>query len=184
MAIKTFTTGEVLTAADTNTYLANSGLVYVAGTTFATTANPFINGCFSSSFQNYRVVINIVGSAISNLRMRVRSGTSTVETAIVYDRWGFSVLAGAVTNETSSGQTSMFLGGYYSDEVTTYSFDLFQPNQTTRTNMMPLAWSSATGATYLMPGRITTNTAYTGIEIFGDSGTLTGSIRVYGYRQA
>jgi hypothetical protein len=29
MAIKTFTTGEVLTAADTNTYLANSGLVYV-----------------------------------------------------------------------------------------------------------------------------------------------------------
>jgi hypothetical protein len=27
MAIKTFTTGEVLTAADTNTYLANSGLI-------------------------------------------------------------------------------------------------------------------------------------------------------------
>jgi hypothetical protein len=28
MAIKTFTTGEVLTASDTNTYLANSGLVF------------------------------------------------------------------------------------------------------------------------------------------------------------
>jgi hypothetical protein len=29
MAIKTFTTGEVLTASDTNTYLANAGLVFV-----------------------------------------------------------------------------------------------------------------------------------------------------------
>jgi hypothetical protein len=33
MAIKTFTTGEVLTASDTNTYLANSGLVYVKSQT-------------------------------------------------------------------------------------------------------------------------------------------------------
>ena len=42
MAIKTFTTGEVLTAADTNTYLANSGLVYVAsGTVAANTALNF-----------------------------------------------------------------------------------------------------------------------------------------------
>ncbi len=29
MAVKTFTTGEVLTAADTNTYLNNGGLVYI-----------------------------------------------------------------------------------------------------------------------------------------------------------
>ena len=32
MAIKTFTTGEVLTASDTNTYLANAGLVYITST--------------------------------------------------------------------------------------------------------------------------------------------------------
>jgi hypothetical protein len=32
MAIKTFTTGEVLTASDTNTYLANSGLVVMGAT--------------------------------------------------------------------------------------------------------------------------------------------------------
>ena len=29
MAIKTFTTGEVLTASDTNTYLNNGGLVFI-----------------------------------------------------------------------------------------------------------------------------------------------------------
>jgi hypothetical protein len=184
MAIKTFTTGEVLTAADTNTYLANSGLVYVAGTTFATTATPFINGCFSSSFQNYRVILNIEGTDTTNLRMRVRSGTSTPETGNIYSRWGFSVLAGVVTNETSGGQSSLFLGSYFSGEQTPLVFDLFSPNLAIRTNTLPYSWSSSTGGTFFMPGRVTSNTVYTGIEIFGDSGTLTGSMRVYGYRQA
>ena len=160
------------------------GLELVATTTFTTTANPFINGCFSSSYQNYRVLINIEGSDTTNLRMRVRSGTSTPETGSIYSRWGFSVLAGAVTNETSSNQSSLFLGSYYFGEQTPYAFDLFSPNLAVRTNTLPYAWSSSTGTTFFMPGRVTSNTVYTGIEIYGDSGTLTGSMRVYGYRNS
>ena len=34
MAVKTFSTGEVLTASDTNTYLNNGGLVYITSTIF------------------------------------------------------------------------------------------------------------------------------------------------------
>ena len=58
MAIKTFTTGEVLTAADTNTYLANSGLVYVAGATF-TGAGTFDVTGFSSSYLFYHLEISV-----------------------------------------------------------------------------------------------------------------------------
>jgi len=39
MAIKTFTTGEVLTAADTNTYLTNSGFQYVSSGSFTNAAS-------------------------------------------------------------------------------------------------------------------------------------------------
>ena len=46
MAIKTFVTGTVLTAADTNEYLANSGLVFVKGGTIATTTNIEITSAF------------------------------------------------------------------------------------------------------------------------------------------
>ena len=184
MAIKTFTTGEVLTAADTNTYLANSGLVYVGGTTFSNTATPFINGCFSSTYTNYRIVIIVSSTATSNLRMRMRSGTSTPDMGSIYDRWGFSVVGGAITNEASAGQTSLFLGGFYSGEQTPYTMDMFNPNLSLQTNTLPTAWNSSNGATYIMPGRASTTTAYTGLEIYGDSGQLTGSMRVYGYRQA
>ena len=184
MAVKTFTTGEVLTASDTNTYLANSGLVYVGGTTFSAASTPFVNGCFTSNYQNYRIIISISGSASSNLRLRVRYGTSTVETTAVYDRWGFSVTSGVIANLTAAGEQSLFLGGFYSGELTPYAMDVFSPNDASRTMIMPYSWNSATGAQVFMPARVSTNTVYTGIEILTDSGTLTGSMRIYGYRQA
>jgi len=69
MAIKTFTTGEVLTASDTNTYLANSGLVFVKQVTVGsgqTTVD--VTSCFNSSFDNY--VISLAGiSAAGSLSM-------------------------------------------------------------------------------------------------------------------
>jgi hypothetical protein len=183
MAIKTFTAGSVLTASDTNTFLANAGLVYVGGTTFTTSANPFVNGCFTSVYQNYRIVISIAGSTSSSLRLRMRSGVSTPETTAVYDRWGFSVNGGVVTNETVAAQTSLFLGGYFTAELTPYTMDMFSPNEARRTNTLPYSWNSATGATLFSTGRVSTNTVYTGIELICDAGTITGSMRIYGYRQ-
>jgi hypothetical protein len=186
MAIKTFTTGEVLTAADTNTYLANSGLVYVAGTTFATTSTPFINGCFSSTYENYRIVMSLTCSSTTNLRMRFRSGTNTPETGSVYDRFGFSYV-GSVDSQIISNQTSAYLGDITSvgiPNVFVSSIDIFNPNTALHTNTLPTSWGSNSGSIFLMPVRVETTTAYTGIELFGDAGTLTGSMRVYGYRQA
>ena len=39
MAIQTFTSGQILTAADTNTYLANSCLTYVSSGSFSGAAS-------------------------------------------------------------------------------------------------------------------------------------------------
>lgn len=55
MAIKTFTTGEVLTASDTNTYLTNSGLVYVSSGSFSNAATVDVTG-FTSTYKAYRVM--------------------------------------------------------------------------------------------------------------------------------
>ena len=60
MAIKTFTTGELLTASDTNTYLANSGLVYVSSGTTAGTANTLaIATAFSSTYEHYLLHLTV-----------------------------------------------------------------------------------------------------------------------------
>ena len=187
MAIKTFTAGSVLTASDTNTYLANSGLVYIDGTTFTTTANPFINGCFSSNYENYQIVVLVEASTPVNLTFRVRSGTSTPETGAVYDRFGFWFTGGGtiqsliLANQTSALLTDVTNVGGNRSAIT---INLFGPNTPRPTIANTQSWDSNSGAVYFPSYRIETNTAYTGIELVPSSGNLTGSMRVYGYRQA
>lgn len=157
-------------------------MVLTGFTTFVTNTNPFINGCFTDEFQNYRVMINFQSSVSTNLRMRVRSGVNTPESTNVYPEWGFSVAGGAITNLTGGADSSQYLTATFTDEKTISTFDIFSPNELTRTLLQLQSWNSATGAVNLIAGRINTNTAYTGIELFPDSGNLTGSMRVYGYR--
>jgi hypothetical protein len=57
MAIKTFTTGELLSSSDTNTYLANSGLVYVTSATIGTAVSSVaVANAFSATYDNYKIV--------------------------------------------------------------------------------------------------------------------------------
>ena len=58
MAVKTFTSGEVLTASDTNTYLNNAGYVYITELTFTGSTQTFlrIQNCFTSTYDNYLIV--------------------------------------------------------------------------------------------------------------------------------
>jgi hypothetical protein len=185
MAIKTFTDLTTLPASDINTYLANSGLVFVAETTFSGAANPFINGCFSSDYQNYRVLIDANASANASLLLRVRSGTNTPESGAVYDRYGFRVLAGAFASLVSANQVDMFINGMNTgNDKISVSMDIFAPNQATHTRAIVQSLDPI-GTLSCPAYRIETTTAYTGIECFASGGaTLTGTMRVYGYRQA
>jgi len=85
MAIKTFTTGEVLTAADTNTYLANSGLVYVSTTTFTATSTRVALplNTFTTTFDSYRILFrttaqSAAGAVTYSLVFRSAGTDSTV----------------------------------------------------------------------------------------------------------
>ena len=75
MAIKTFTTGEVLTASDTNTFLANAGLVYVAGGTFSSATQFEITG-ISSSYIYYKAVFSMTSSATAGLQATLYNGAT------------------------------------------------------------------------------------------------------------
>jgi hypothetical protein len=186
MAIKTFTDLTTLPASDINTYLANSGLVYVAETSFTTAANPFINGCFSSNYQNYLVQVVATASGAADLYFRMRSGTNTPESGSVYDRYGFSWgtsgtnlvsanLVAAVISDVSSFATANAVG----------SVTLYNPNLAVHTITNSHSWGMSSGSVFFPTHRIETTTQYTGIELTTLSAvTLTGTMRVYGYRQA
>jgi hypothetical protein len=189
MAIKTFTTGEVLTASDTNTFLNNGGLVYIAAGTASAQNRLNIPSCFSSTYTNYRVVVdNLIHSTANNLIMRLSiAGSDT--TGVAYHTQRSEVNAGAISGVSITGSSAIFptYANNAAGSFVTMSFDVFKPNVATPTTVAGQA-SRIDSTTNLyavsFSGLQSDSTAFDGISLVGNTGNITCVMRVYGYRQA
>jgi hypothetical protein len=182
MAIKTFTTGELLTASDTNTYLANSGLVYVTSVTVGNAVSTVaVPSAFSATYDNYRIVYS-GGTSSTNASLGMTlgavvagyfSGLIRVQTA-----------TGTVLGLADNSAAKWSYVGYAATSSVALSFDLLNPFAATPTAYHGAGWvlSSDCGTS---SGINTSATSYTSFNIIPGSGTLTGgTITVYGYRKA
>jgi len=186
MAIKTFTTGEVLTAADTNTYLNNGGLVWIAEQiiTTSTATVEFVN-CFTSTYANYRLVISNV-LCINQGDIRMYFGTTLGATgyygSCFYDR-SDGGLTGYVRSN-NIGTVSIGLSDNAAGSISSYSVDIFEPQRGTRT-MMAGNYQGRVSYTGFSGGCEASNTQFTTLRLFNSVGNISqGSFRLYGYRQA
>ena len=188
MAIKTFTTGEVLTASDTNTYLANSGLVYVGGGSLSSNITNFAN-CFTSTYDNYRVVVgNLDNSSTTttSLSLRLSNAGTTVDSG--YEWWTMYWYASGTGSEGNASATAWQLN-YYSDgsPAGAVAFDICSPKKTEYTTGMgsSMAYQSGAGGyVFRQTGGVLKNsTAYDGFSLLVGNGTMSGTVSIYGYRK-
>lgn len=189
MAVKTFTTGEVLTSADTNTYLANSGLVYITTATASSTSNTSINNCFSSTYDNYRIVVaSYNGSTTNYPQFRMRAGGTDKTAADYYYSLGGFYTDGTASN-TNGAAATFFENGIYTNssgvEIATSIMDVFSPYRTQRTFFLTNATLYASKFGY-RNGMVEVNdtASYDGFSLFPNTGTFSAVITVYGYRKA
>jgi hypothetical protein len=188
MAIKTFTTGEVLTAADTNTYLANSGWVYVTSTTFSAVSTVSLNNCFSSTYDHYKVIINNYGSAVSFTRWRLRAGGSDNSSA-GYFRYGFNTAynSGSLVLYNGGSETSWVPCTSYGNSAagsgTTELFVSMPFVNTSYTMTSTDCNDSSAGQSYKLNGTFNATTSFDGFSMFPNGGTITGTITVYAIRK-
>ena len=182
MAIKTFTTGEVLTAADTNTYLANSGLVFVKQQTVGSgVTSVTVSDAFSATYENYKIIwtggtLSIVGS----LNMTLGATTSNYYNSLVYASYAAGAVAG-VGNNAGSAWTFV---GYANTQNALVTEELFQPFLTKNTFISSSHCQFAGQVGGSMQGMVDTSTSYTSFAIVAPGGTMTGgTISVYGYRK-
>lgn len=183
MAVKTFTTGEVLTSADTNTYLANSGLVYITSATVGTAvASVTVTGAFNSTYDNYRIIVS-GGSMSTGTALMMKLGTTA--TNGYFGTFLHSLYNVNVPTSVSDNNAAQFTyaGGGGTDNVGAV-IDVLSPNlaKTSRMTATHIHYS-ATFGTYT--GIDTAVTQHTAFILTPASGTITGSlITVYGYRKA
>ena len=182
MAIKTFTAGAVLTAADTNTYLANSGLVYIKTQTIGSAvASVTITDAFSTTYDNYRITITKLGASAS-VSLCLNYSTSAVtyygiETYTLYS-------ASTITVANNNNDTKQFLG-LTDSSTTSYnsSLDILSPFLTATTQLTGQYYGR--GYVGYFGGSHEVAASHTSFKLFNESGTLSGgTVTVYGYRKA
>ena len=113
MAVKTFTAGETATAADTNTYLANSGLVYIKEQTIGNgVGSVTVSNAFSATYDNYVININVTTSSASvgALKLSLDGSGDEYYATLVYGSYtGGSPLLAALNDQISWN----WVGGLY-----------------------------------------------------------------------
>ena len=202
MAIKTFTTGEVLTASDTNTYLNDSGLVLItsgitvssAGGTAATVANGTVtigtsntsvtvSGAFSATYENYVIVASGFAASSLGAAAYIKLNNSTGST--YYGNMIYNVPTSSAIGGVSAANGAA--NGFFTHTASTtgtnsFSGTLNAPFLAVTSNY----YGNFSGRSY--NGQFSSHdsnaASSTGFILAPSAGNFTGgTIRVYGYRQ-
>ena len=189
MPLTTYTAGEVLTAASLNANFSfaagGAGLTLISTTTVGTTvASVTVSSAFSSTYDNYKIIISGgIGSTDGSLRLTLGA------TATNY-YWGGSYSglswANTINGDSSAGSTSSFGAGLFSANSLFANIELFCPNLAKVTSYASQQVRSATTGFFgTFGGFLNDSTQYTAFTVTTSTGTITGgTIKVYGYQNS
>jgi hypothetical protein len=178
MPVPDFSPGEVLTAAA----MDSIGLWLVKSQTIGAGVSSIpVTGCFSASYDNYKIMISGGVASAANTEIGLQMGTNTANyfNSLIYFNWNSSGTANAFG---AAFNTMKYMGS--GDTSNLYlNVDVQSPFLTKRT----LA-SSLSGVDDARGGwsqcLLKDNNSYTGFTIVATGGTLTGgTISVYGYKK-
>jgi hypothetical protein len=174
------------TAMNTALGTKKAGMVLLNTTSFSAVIGQNINDVFSSTYDNYRILLDVTGSTSITLSMRFRVAGADNTTSNYYYQYiqgSSTTVAGA----RAAASTSWVLDGGLGTERFNYVLDLANPNLATTKSMIELGsqlYSSAAGIkTFFASYGFGAATSFTGFTILASTGNITGTVSVYGYNK-
>jgi hypothetical protein len=159
---------------------SDSGLIHIETQSVSAVASVSFNDVFSSTYDNYKILINWTqsGSTIATLRLRASGSDLTTAT---YDRTtlGLNATYNAFLN---TGLTGWPLSYFNAAVLHSYSVDIFSPFLAEQKRFISLGYLGNAQTNSF--GQNTTATSFTGFTVSVGAGNATGSISVYGYRKS
>jgi hypothetical protein len=157
---------------------------------FSAASTVSLNGVFNSIYTNYKIIIDFTGSsATSDVVMRMRAnGSDTAGTSYRYQRLRNTSTTVTGQAETSGvGTDEWFLGENVTGaDAGSAFFDItiLTPNVAKYTTFYSMSsnYSTASIGMYTA-GVLRDSTQYDGFSFYAISGTITGSVSVYGYNK-
>ncbi len=186
--LKGGTTGQVLSKT-TNTDLdftwitpASGDLVLLNTTSFSAVSSQSISDVFSTTYNNYKILLKgtTTGNTAINFRMRVSGADATGAnyTFQTIDASGSNI----VTSQTASATSANFAA--LATDMSNAQMMLFSPFLAEATSFHTLSAFNVGGARYYQyAGSHSLATSYTGLTIATASGSMTGTISIYGFKK-
>ena len=177
--------GQVLTVASGVPSWAtpsSGALVLINTTSFTSSSAVNINNVFSTTYQYYKIVINVTSVSVATSifqRMRVGGADTTTGYLSRFMNQNSTTIAGQ--NQTA---------GFYLGETNTTGITWFSHSQEilnafeTRPTQMIGAGTESDGGTLKQTktgGVLDNSTSYTGTTFYTVSGNMTGTVRIYAY---
>jgi len=202
----TITEGMVTYLLDTNAYQVYDGAAWVnpnqttqnptglefitEATTTNTTSTFNIYGCFSSTYENYRIVMTGVTTAVANSVYWKGITGVTVNSSVAYSYTNVGLSTrGAAISASAFDQTSAYLGfDCYLNDGNSGAFDIYRPYIATRTFTYGNTSGLNSGYNGFNMRNCSTSmdsaVSFDGIQLLTNGSNLTAKVRIYGYRQS
>jgi hypothetical protein len=159
-----------------------SGSISSSGAVSFTSASAIsIVGCFNSTYDNYKIMYFADISTSGRIHMRLLNNTTPLTTS-TYIRSQVSTNGSSATQDSGT-DTVWEMGGYDSSTLSmTGDFTIVNPFKAQQTLISGIHGNTSPRHLSISQNRQTDSTSFDGFQLRATSGTITGNIRVYGYR--
>lgn len=176
--LPTFVAGQPLTAAQMNTI----GVYKISTVTASGAATIVANSVFTSDYTNYLIECTglLASAGLPALTMRLRASGTDNSGAVYYAGYNYSTWTGATAGFGDNGATSW---GFLFVNTTTASaarIELYRPQQAATTDL--IVQCHAPDSARHGSGYHNSSSQFDGFSIIPASGTLSGTVTIYGWR--
>lgn len=175
---------DIDTAMNTALGTKKSGLVLLNTTSFSAVVSQSLNDIFTSTYANYLINFNALqNTSNGTIVFKYRTSGSDNSTANYFFSITGLTTAGADNMQSASDTQSYFVRGFTGGRVAA-NLNIYSPQlaQTTLSTSTASGTSNAGNqASYVGGSLFNAATVFDGITFITSAGTMTGTIRVYGY---
>lgn len=162
------------------------GLALITTQSFSGVGSVSLNGCFTSSYSNYRMVYSGNNSGNSVVRIRLRAaGVDDTSSNYEWATWRTSPSTGAVDVGGSGDRWDIMNGEATNSPSQRLDLVFYSPNLAQRTAITHQGVTVVSGVGNMVSvfggGKHASASAFDGFTFYPSAGTTTGTIRIYGF---
>jgi len=184
-----FTTGAVLTAAQMNavgmwkitpTTVSGTGVSITSNNvTFSGSTEIICDGVFSSEYRDYLIMCDFSSTQEDSFNLQYRTGTTT---ATGYNSVLVVLTSGTPAGGPSTGGTAIRVGATNINAFHSLEAKIFTPNVASVPTRHHSTFNRSSSASIeFVVGTQTATTQFTGFRLSIATGTVTGTLQIYGY---